>query len=403
MTETVSTPPKFPMARECPFHPPAKYGELRVSSPISRVTLPTGNTSWVVTNHEYARQLLADPRVSVNRAHPGYPALVPGAAAFGKHAKGFLTWMDAPEHTRHRRMVVNEFTTKRLAGIRPRIQAIVDDCVDKLAGDTPPVDLVPALSLPVPSLVICELLGVPYADREHFQRRASVLDDRNSTVQEKVAAFQETRVYIGELVASKDGEPGDDLLSRLIKKYRDADDYDHELVAGMAMLLLTSGFETTANMISLGVVGLLEHPEQRDQLTANPEMAPQAVEELLRFFSIAEISTSRVVLSDIEIGDVVLREGDGVIVLNAAGNRDESVFDDPDTLDIDRDDSRHHLAFGYGAHQCLGQNLARLELQIVYTTLFRRIPSLKLAVPFDELQFKTDTNFYGLHELPVTW
>ncbi|MFD7924281.1 cytochrome P450 [Streptomyces sp. NPDC059740] len=409
MTEPVgtgTTPAElqaFPMPRKCPFHPSEQYARLREEEPVSRVLLPTGRTAWLVTRHDLARQLLADPRVSVDRGHPGYPALVAGLKGVSTQVKGFLTWMDPPEHTEHRRMLVNEFTANRLQALRPKVQEIVDGCVDAMIATGPGADLVPELALAVPSLVICELLGVPYADRDLFQRRSSVLDSRSSTPEEKMTAFRDLRVFIGELVAKKAVEPGEDLLSRLIGKYREAGTYDHELVSGLATLLLTSGFETTANMISLGVLALLEYPEERARLVADPSIASRAVDELLRFFSIAEVSTSRVAAADIELGGVLIKAGEGVIVANGAANRDAAVFPDPDRLDLGREEARHHAAFGYGIHQCLGQNLARLELQVVYTTLFTRLPSLKLAAPFEELRFKNDTNFYGVHEVPVTW
>ena len=408
MTDTLSAGeetglPSFPMRRSCPFHPPKKYAELREEEPVSRVLLPTGRTAWLVTRYDLARQLLADPRVSVNRADPGYPALVPGLKGFGAQVKGFLTWMDPPEHTEHRRMLVNEFTANKLASMRPAIQAIVDQSIDDMLASGSEADLVQALALPVPSQVICELLGVGYDDRELFQRRSSVLDSRTSTPEDKIGAFRDLRVFIGALVQSKDEKPADDLLSRLVQKYRAAGTYEHDLISGLAMLLLTSGFETTANMISLGALALLRNPEQRERLVADPALAPKVTDELLRFFSIAEVSTSRVVTHDIELGDVVLRAGDGVIVANSAANRDPAVFEAPDEFQVDRESARHHMAFGYGVHQCLGQNLARLELSVLYSTLFTRVPSLRLAVPFEDLQFKYDTNFYGVHEVPVAW
>ena len=402
MTETTELP-TFPKARSCPFDPPTEYSRLREDQPVARVLLPTGKPAWLVTRHAYARQLLADSRVSVDRSAPGYPALVPGIAGFGRQIKGFLTWMDPPEHTTHRRMLLNEFTVRRIQAIRPQIQRIVDGALDEMLSGQKPVDLVEALARPVPTQVICELLGVPYADRDLFHKRASVLDNREATPEQKIAALREMYAYLGELVVEKDQAPADDLLSRLVAKYREAGIYDHEVLTGIAVLVLTGGHETTANMIALGVVALLEKPEQRAALMADPAgAAPGAVEELLRYFSIAEYSTSRVATADIEIDGVLIRAGEGIIALNSAADRDKRVFADPDALDIARDTGQH-MAFGYGIHQCLGQNLARLELQIVYTTLFERVPSLRLAIPFDEVPFKESANFYGIHEVPVTW
>ena len=403
MTETTDPPfPGFPMPRECPFRPPAQYAELRAESPVSQVTLPSGNRAWVITSYELVREFLADPRTSADRAHPSYPSVLPRQPVSSRQAKGLLTWMDPPEHTAHRRMVVNEFTAKRVAAMGPRIRSITEDCVDQMLRGGRPVDLVQSLSLAVPSRVICELLGVPYADQELFDKRTVVILNHQSSVEDRMAAWHELRTYLSDLVSAKTRAPEDDLLSRLVKKYQDAGTFDHELLTGLAVALLVAGHETTANMISLGTVFLLRNPDQLAEFRAHPETAGQVVEELLRYFSIADYSTSRVTTADIEIGGVVIPEGSGVIALNSAADNDETVFTAPEQFDAHRD-ARRHMAFGYGIHQCLGQSLARLELEIVFTTLFQRIPDLRLAVPAEQLSYKHNAAFYGIYEVPVTW
>lgn len=390
----------FPMSRTCPFDPPPRYAELRSTQPVSRVSLFGGKTAWLVTRHEDVRQVLSDPRMSSDRNREGFPRLVPGGVpAFLKQP---MIGMDAPEHASARRAVLGEFTVRRIQALRPRIQEIVDECVDEVLAGAKPVDLVQNLSLPVPSLVICELLGVPYAEHDFFQQRTKWLVRRSASAEQRSRAVQEIHSYLDGLVSAKEQEPTDDLLGRQIVKSREDGDSDHEALVSLAFMLLVAGHETTANMLSLGIAVLLENPEQLAAIVADPDKTPAAVEELLRYFSVVETATSRTAMADIEVGDVLIREGEGVIALTPAANRDPAAFEAPDELDIERG-SRQHVAFGFGPHQCLGQNLARLELRIVFDTLFHRIPTVRLANSVEELRFKDDASIYGLHELPVTW
>jgi cytochrome P450 len=305
-------------------------------------------------------------------------------------------------------MLITEFTVRRINTLRPYIQQVVDGLLDDLLAGPRPADLVAALCLPVPSMVLCELLGVPYADREFFQRRATVQVRRGVAPEERQKAGAELRAYLDRLLTEKEADPGDDLLGRLIVRNRaaaaaDAGEppFDHNLLVGLAMLLMAAGHESTANMISLGVAGLLENPDQLAAITSDPAAIPMAMEELLRYFAIVD-TMPRVAKADIELGGVTIQAGDGLLIGFASANRDETVFPNPDTLDVRRG-ARHHVAFGYGVHQCIGQNLARAEMEIVFRTLFARIPGLKLAVPLHELPFKDDSSVYGLDRLPVTW
>ncbi|NUR30115.1 MAG: cytochrome P450, partial [Catenulispora sp.] len=252
-----------------------------------------------------------------------------------------------------------------------------------------------------PSLVICELLGVPYGDHDFFQSRTSLMVSRTS-VADRQRAFAEVRGYLDELVTRKESDPGDDLISRQIARQRQEGTLDHAALVSLAFLLLTAGHETTANMISLGVVALLGRPEQLAAIRSDPARTPAAVEELLRYFAVADGVTSRLAVEDVEIGGASIRAGEGVVVSTLSAGWDPAAFEEPAVLDVGRE-ARHHLAFGFGPHQCLGQNLARMELRIVFDTLFRRIPTLRLAVPAQELPFKTDAVVYGVHELPVAW
>jgi cytochrome P450 len=403
MTEVVEQEAAtFPVPRTCPFEPPPEYRELREEAPISQVTVPNGGKAWVIARHEDVRAVLTDPRFSSNRNDPNFPLLVAGPRLATDDFNPSLIGMDAPEHGPARRAVVGEFTVRRMEALRPRIQEIVDERIDAILAGPKPADLVEMLSLPVPSLVICEQLGVPYDDHDFFQHCTSRMLSRTTPPEERRDAFMSLRGYLGELVTRKEADPSDDLLGRQVLKQREDGNEDHKALVGMAFLLLLAGHETTANMISLSVVALLENPEQLEAIKNDPTKTLPAVEELLRYFTIADTATARVATQDVEIGGVTIKAGDGVLGLGYSANRDPEAFDRPDELDIERG-ARHHVAFGFGAHQCLGQNLARMELQIVFDTLFRRIPTLKIAAPIDDLPFKNDAAIFGLHSLPVTW
>ncbi|GII96188.1 cytochrome P450 [Sinosporangium siamense] len=407
MTESVAlelTGLKLPVERGCPFAPPSAYERLREQAPINKIHLTSGGEAWWVSGHEEGRAVLVDPRFSSDKRKDGFPLFMLDAATLRqiRSQPPLMLGMDGAEHSAARRPVIGEFTVKRLAALRPRIQDIVDHFIDDmLAADRRPVDLVQALSLPVPSLVICELLGVPYTDHDFFQSRSTMMLRRTSS-EDRLRAFAELRAYIDDLVTRKESDPGDDLLSRQIARQRRQGTLDHAGMVGLAFLLLTAGHETTANMISLGVLGLLSHPEQLAVVKADPGRTPMAVEELLRYFTIADGVTTRLATEDVKIGGVSIKAGEGVIVSTLSANWDPAAFKDPAELDVERG-ARHHIAFGFGPHQCLGQNLARMELQIVFDTLFRRVPTLRLAAPAGDLPFKTDSVVYGVHELPVTW
>ncbi|TXC98561.1 cytochrome P450 [Streptomyces sp. ISID311] len=395
------TPPAFPFPRTCPYRLPAEYNGLRESGPVSKVTLPTGKPAWILTRYDDVRKALLDPHLSSDRADPNFPMLVELARS-DKDSTLSLAGMDAPEHTRARRAVVGEFTFRRMEALRPRVQEIVDECVDAMLAGPNPADLVKTMSFPVPSLVICELLGVSVADRDFFEDRTSRMLSMTLPPLTRQQAFFDLQTYLDELVTAKEKAPGEDLLSRQIAKGRKDSAYDHDALVDLAFLLLTAGHDTTGNMISLGMLALMETPELRARITGDPSTTPQVVEELLRYFTITDIITTRVAKEDVEIGGQTIRAGEGVFALGGSANHDPDVFENPGKLDVDRG-ARQHLAFGHGPHQCLGQSLARMELEIVYDTLLRRIPGLRPAGPAEDLPLKNDAAIFGLHELPVTW
>jgi cytochrome P450 len=397
--------PGYPMPRAagCPFDPPPRLRELHAEAPITRVRWWDGSTPWVVTGYADQRALLADPRVSADSRHPSHPHRAAAMrAGHEKHGRPFIR-MDDPEHARLRRMVTAPFSVKRVEAMRPAIQKMVDGLIDGLLAGPKPVDLVEAFALAVPSLVICELLGVPYADHGFFQENSKVFVQRDADPQQGAEADQRVLAYLDRLVGDKLASPGDDLMSEVAERVA-AGELSRDEAARIGQLLLLAGHDTTANMIALGTLALLQHPDQLAILreTDDAKVVAGAVEELLRYLSIVHIGHPRAALEDIEIGGQVIRAGDGMLLPAEIANRDPAVFPDPDRLDIGRD-ARRHVAFAFGPHQCLGQNLARVELQVVYGTLYRRIPTLRLATSLDKIPFKHDALNYGVYELPVTW
>ncbi|WP_246281562.1 cytochrome P450 [Fodinicola acaciae] len=391
----------FPMSRQCPYDPPPDYGRLRESEPVSRVRTWDGTEAWLITRYADSRAVLADRRFSSDSRRPGYPSVSAASAVSRRQMRSFIN-MDDPEHAHFRRMLISSFTMRQVEALRPRIQSIVDSLVDDILAAGPPVDLVQAFALPLPSLVICELLGVPYADHDRFQAWSRTTINAASTAEQAQRAVTELAGYLGELVDAKDREPGDDLISRLVVNQLRPGHVTRADVVGMARLLLVAGHETTANMIALGTAALLAHPDQLERLRTDPSVVKSSVEELLRYLTITHSGRRRVATEDVTVSGQLISAGEAVIVAGDAANRDPEVFAEPDQLDVARK-ARQHVAFGYGIHQCLGQPLARVELQVVHGTLYGRIPTLKLAIPAEQLRFKHDMIVYGVHELPVSW
>ncbi|SOE12330.1 Cytochrome P450 [Streptomyces sp. 2323.1] len=403
MSQTAPFPNGLPMDRDAgPFNPPRDITRLREARPVSPLVFPDGHEGWIVTGYDAVRQLMADTRFSsrqdIGILHVPYETPgMPAATEPSPQIPGMFIAMDPPDHTRLRRRLTGAFTVKRMKMLEERIIAITEQQLDELARLAPPVDLVKEFALPVPSLVICELLGVPYADRETFQVNSAKFMVKDQSLEEKMAAYEALTTYLAELVTRKRAAPSEDILSDLARH----DDLTIEELTGAAFLLLLAGHETTANMLALGTFALLEHPEQLAELRANPDLLPDAVEELMRYLSVVDI-LFRYATEDIELGGETIREGSTVVVSMLAANHDPQRFENPDTLDIHRK-ARGHLSFGHGIHQCLGQQLARIEMRASFDGLLRRFPTLKLAIPAGDVKLRTDMNIYGVHELPVTW
>ncbi|CAM5446630.1 cytochrome P450 [Streptomyces canus] len=397
--------PDFPMPRAagCPFAPPPAMMKLHAEEPVSRVRLWDGSVHWLVTRYEDQRALYGDPRLSVDTTRPGFPYLNEAfRETAAKNPPSFLN-MDDPDHARIRRMVTGAFAVKRIEAMRPAVQRMTDDLIDQMLAGPKPVDLVEALTLPLPSLVICELLGVPYEDHDFFQANSKVGLRRDVTAEAVRAAFGEIYQYLSGQIDAKLADPADDMLSELAVRVRAGGLTRHDAIM-LGVLLLGAGHETSANMLALGILAFLEHPDQlavvRD--TDDPKILASAADEMLRYLTVVHNGQRRLALEDLEIGGRSIRAGEGIIMPGATGNWQADVFPEPERLDVRRD-ARRHMAFGFGIHQCLGQPLARLELQVVHHTVFRRIPTLRRATGLDQIPFKDDGIVYGVYELPVTW
>ncbi|MCX4631610.1 cytochrome P450 [Streptomyces sp. NBC_01443] len=395
MSETVA----FPQDRTCPYHPPAAYRPLREGRPLSRVTLFDGRSVWVVTGHAEARALLSDGRLSADRQNEAFPAPTKRFKGL-QNRRTALLGVDDPVHNTQRRMLIPSFTLKRTAALRPAIRQTVDRLIDDMIARGPEAELVSAFALPVPSMVICALLGVPYEDHEFFEAQSRRLL-RGPEPADVEDARSRINGYLADLIERKRTHRGDGLLDELVERRLETGETDIDELVSLAAILLIAGHETTANMISLGTFTLLRHPEQLTELRADPSLISVAVEELMRFLSIAD-GMLRVATDDIAIGGVTVRADDGVIFSTSVINRDPAVFEEPDALDWHRP-ARHHVGFGFGVHQCLGQNLARAEMEIALGTLFARLPGLRLAAEPDRIPFRPGDTIQGMVELPVAW
>ncbi|MEO3889521.1 cytochrome P450 [Nonomuraea sp. B5E05] len=397
MEHTVST---MPTARQpgCPFDPPAELIEAREHGPISRFPFPDGHQGWLVTGYDLVRSVLADSRFSSRKElMRHHPIIDYGDIEVPPAPPGEFLLMDEPRHSRYRKPLVGKFTVRRMRLLTERVQQVTAEHLDAMEQAGPPADLVTAFAKPIPAVIICELLGVPYEDRGRFQDNIDKFLGGEASDEDLIAAYTATQQYLAELVAAKRANPTDDVLSDLT----DSDLTDEEL-RGIALILLSAGFDTTANMLALGTFALLRNPAQLAALRADPALADQAVEELLRYLSVAKMFM-RTALEDVELGGHTIKAGTAVILQYNVANRDPERFADPHTLDLRRQDGGH-LAFGHGIHQCLGQQLARVEMRVAFTALLDRFPTLRLAVPAEEVALRPETaDIYGVKSLPVTW
>lgn len=391
--------PGYPVVRQCPYRPPAEFASLRAEGGIVAVRLYDGSKVWVAIGYAEARAILADPRMSSSRDHASYrfPLPLPSLTKLREQRPTHrpLIGTDPPEHRQLRRQFIPSFTVQRIADLRPQIQRIVDDRLDAMAAGGSSADLVPAFALSVPSIVICELLGVPYEDHEFFEEQS-----RRRLDPLQGGAMAALYAYLDQLIERKQAEPGTGLLDDLLVGQVAGGALDRAELVSLALELLIAGHDTTANVLALGTLALLDNPEQLDWVREDESRWPTAAEELMRYVSIVT-GLPRVATEDVEVGGQLIRAGECVILAIGAANHDPALVERPEELNLTRP-VRHHLGFGYGVHQCLGQNLARAELEIGFRTLFERFPELRLAVSIDQIPAKNGL-LAGVECLPVAW
>ncbi|BAC70605.1 cytochrome [Streptomyces avermitilis] len=404
MAEAPSEPIAFPFPDPpsvCEL--PPELAEIRDGQSVVEVKFPDGISGWMVTKHADVRKVLVDSRFSSKVMATAAAAM--SETETGKLMNESLVGMDAPEHTRLRKLVTKAFTARRVETLRPRITELVGQLLDELETLPRPVDLVKNFSVPLPVRVICELLGVPAGDQDTFHAWSNALLGDWQQVVEKEAATVSLVNYFGELIAVKRENPADDLISELIA-ISDGDSTltEREIIA-LSIGILSAGHETTANQISMFLVTLLHNPEELDKLRDNREAIPKAVDELLRFVPLTTTGgiIPRLTTAEVELsGGQVLPAGAVVLPAVATANRDPEVFEDGERLNVTRENNPH-LAFGAGIHHCLGAQLARIELQEALGAILDRMPQVRLAVPESELRLKSASIIRGLESLPITW
>ncbi|GAB3579492.1 cytochrome P450 [Amycolatopsis endophytica] len=374
--------------------PVPELGASRDEAPVSKLPLPFGITAWLVTGYGEAKEVLA----ATDKFSNDYTNLVGKAGLSAEQNPGGLGFADPPDHTRLRKMLTPEFTMRRLSRLTPRIDEIIADQLDAMEKADGPVDLMQSFALPIPSLTICELLGVSYEDRDDFQRLSTVRFDLFAGAGASFGAISESLSYLLEIVKKQRESPGDGLLGMLVKEHGDRIS-DQEL-AGLADGVLTGGLETTASMLALGAIVLLRDRETFELVRASDEAAHNFVEELLRYLTVVQVAFPRFAREDVTVGGQQIAKGDIVFVSLSGANRDADLGADMETFDATRP-ATQHLAFGWGAHRCIGAELARMELRAAYPALVRRFPDLRLDIEPEQLSYRQTSIVYGVDTLPV--
>ncbi|KAH6682981.1 cytochrome P450 [Halenospora varia] len=400
------SPPKFPFARPSGYEPPLEYAQLRATNPVSQVELFDGSIAWLVVKHKDILQVLTDDRLSKQRNRPGFPELSAGGKEAAKGKPTFVD-MDPPEHMQQRGMIESLFTKEAISNLRPHIQKTVDDLLDTMVkeGGSTPVDIVEKFALPVPSYIIYGILGVPFEDLPFLTQQAAIRSNGSGTALEASKASATLLSYIDNLVDQRLAEPKNDLISLLVIEQLSKGHLQKSDVTQIAFLMLVAGNATMVSMIALGIVTALQHPSQLKLLIDNPsKWSVPFVEELCRYHTASALATKRVAKEDVVYGGKTIKAGEGIICATMSGNRDEEVWDRAEEFDISREGGRggaEALGYGWGEHRCVAEGLARAELEVVFATLWQKVPNLKLAMPFDEVKYSPPHKDVGIGELSV--
>ncbi|TJZ99417.1 cytochrome P450 [Actinacidiphila oryziradicis] len=390
---------EVPWARTHQFDPPAVFDSLRTERPLAAMTYPDGHVGWLASSYELVRKVLADPRFSHDSEICHFPVTHQGEIVpTWPPSPGMFIHMDPPDHTRYRRLLAGEFTARRSKELAASADAVAAEQIEAMRAADGPLDLVTGFSRPFVLRMLSEIVGLPYEERERYGNAPTLLHDPDADKQEVAAAYEAVTAFIVELVEKKRLEPGEDLISRLVAR----GELTTEEVTNMVILLLFAGYETTESALTVGVFALLHHQDQLALLRAEPEKLDAAIEEILRYLTINQYQVYRTALEDVDLDGVLVKKGDTVTVSLPSANRDPAKFECPEQLRIGRE-TAGHLAFGFGVHQCLGQNLARVELRAGLSALLRAFPDLRLACAFDEVPLRLKGSVFGVKSLLVSW
>jgi cytochrome P450 len=402
--ESEGSIPDFAILREHPLNPPEQIRQLRQNRGLSKVRLWDGSETWLAIHYDDVREVLGNPAFSTVTTRKGYPFVSAQRRDVLLNGRPNFTFMDAPNHTKFRRMLAKMFTVDRFARMRPAIEQIVDTQCDILESRPQPADFIQTFALEVPVRVLANLVGIPEEGIILFLKAGQTRFDLSGDGAISHATGEVLWAYLDGLLAEREQieEQPEDVIGRLIIDQLRQGKLTRDEAILVINQLLVAGFDTTAANIAMGTVAFLTNPAQFDLLKADPSLVEMAVHEVLRYSSILQFHASRAAREDVVIGDQTVLEGEGVLALLHSANRDPAEFADPDKFDIERE-AAHHLAFSFGIHQCLGQSLARLELQIVFQTLADRFPNLSLAQPVEEVDFAVHGLAYTPNSLPVTW